>query len=165
MKKALIIVGHPNIKKSIATSEVITNFKKEKNIDFKIVDLYNEYPDFKIDIEKEQNNLLEYNNIIILSPIYWYNLTPMVKQYIDLVCSYGFAYGAEYKLENKKAILVTSTGGTKERYEKDNLLETYLKLWKDTFSYMKMDYDHINNFQAKKEEAINIISKIKKSLI
>ncbi len=53
MSKVLIVVAHPNIEKSFGNKGIIENFKAlhaETELDY----LYKLYPDFKIDVKKEQ---------------------------------------------------------------------------------------------------------------
>ncbi len=55
--------------------------------------LYEEYPDFQIDIKKEQDLLLNHDIIIWHHPFYWYSSPAILKEWIDLVLQHGFAYG------------------------------------------------------------------------
>ena len=55
--------------------------------------MYEKYPDFNIDVDYEKK-LLEKNQIIIWQhPFYWYSAPPLLKQWIDLVLEFGWAYG------------------------------------------------------------------------
>lgn len=54
------------------------------------IDLYELYPDFDINIRKEQKRLEAFDVIIFQHPIYWYSCPPLLKQYIDLVFEYDW---------------------------------------------------------------------------
>ena len=56
-------------------------------------DLYEKYPDFNIDIENEKKLLADHQIIIWHHPFYWYSAPPLLKQWIDLVLEFGWAYG------------------------------------------------------------------------
>ncbi len=61
--------------------------QNQKNIT--VNQLYEEYPDFKIDVAKEQKLLLEHDNIVFQFPLYWYSFPAIMKQWLD----YGFSHG------------------------------------------------------------------------
>ena len=116
MKKYLVILAHPNIDNSRANKIIISNLKN--NDEFYIHDLYKEYKDFNIDVKREQELLLQYDNIIFEFPFYWYNITPLLKKWFDDVITAGFAYHTEdKKLKNKKFGVITTTGGESEAYQ------------------------------------------------
>ncbi|RTL87458.1 flavodoxin family protein [Ancylobacter aquaticus] len=58
-------------------------------------DLYAEYPDFTIDVEREQQLLLEHDRIVLQFPMYWYSMPPLLKKWLDDVLTYNFAYGSK----------------------------------------------------------------------
>lgn len=81
------------------------------------VDLYNEYPDFQIDVEKEQQRLRDHDVVIFQFPLYWYSTPAILKEWLDLVLEYGFAYGVGgTALKNKRFICAVSAGGTSHAY-------------------------------------------------
>lgn len=81
------------------------------------VDLYELYPDFDINIKRGQKRLEAFDVIIFQHPIYWYSCPPLLKQYIDLVFEYNWAYGSKGNaLKDKYFFQIISTGGTKEGY-------------------------------------------------
>lgn len=80
-------------------------------------DLYAEYPDFEIDVEREQELLLAHDRIVIQFPFYWYSATPLLKKWLDDVLTYGFAYGSQGdKLHGKDLQLIVSVGGQPKYY-------------------------------------------------
>lgn len=159
----LIIIAHPNTKESKISIEIKKYFASNNKENNEIVDLYEEYPDFKINVEKEQERLIKAENIIFVFPIYWYSVTPLLKQYMDKVFLYNFSYGNNYKLENKKWLAVTSSGKTKEGYKEIGKSLSDLTIFFDlTMSFMKLKkIGWINNFGAKEENIEKNIKEIK----
>jgi glutathione-regulated potassium-efflux system ancillary protein KefG len=83
-----------------------------------IHNLYEEYPDFHIDVKREQQLLLDHDIIIWHHPFYWYSAPAMIKEWIDLVLERGFAYGSRgTALKGKKVMTAITTGGEKEAYQ------------------------------------------------
>jgi glutathione-regulated potassium-efflux system ancillary protein KefG len=80
-------------------------------------DLYEQYPTFDIDIDREQALLLQHEYIILQHPFYWYSAPPLVKQWLDLVLEHGWAYGQHgTALAGKKMLSVITIGGQREAY-------------------------------------------------
>ena len=82
-------------------------------------DLYESYPDFHINIAREQALLLEHDVIIFQHPFYWYSSPAILKQWQDLVLEYGFAYGRDgTQLNGKLFLTAISTGGPGSAYQR-----------------------------------------------
>jgi len=113
--KILILFAHPLFEKSNANGVLINNIPDSPNIT--LHDLYQEYPDFDVDIKREQELLLLHDIIIWHHPMYWYSCPPLLKQWIDLVLEHGWAYGHEgFALKGKLLLQAVTTGGKKENY-------------------------------------------------
>jgi len=165
--KNLFIFAHPNLSSSninASLKESITNNLEEYNAE--ILDLHEEYPEFKIDVQKEQKRILSADNIIFVFPIYWYSLTPILKQYLDVVLKYGFAYGDKFSIKGKGWIALTSSGKDKEGYE--NLgysIEELMIFFELSMKYMKLNkLGWINNYGAKKDNIEDSLNDLKKYL-
>lgn len=80
-------------------------------------DLYEEYPQLDIDIQREQQ-LLEAHDVIVLQhPFYWYSTPAMFKEWQDLVLQHGWAYGRGGNALHGKIVLNALTaGGGEEAY-------------------------------------------------
>ena len=89
--RILIIFAHPRFEKSAINSMLVKSIPDLPEITFH--DLYEKYPDFNIDIEHEKKLLVEHQVIIWQHPFYWYSAPPLLKQWIDLVLEFGWAYG------------------------------------------------------------------------
>ena len=117
MSKVLLVVAHPNIASSIGNKTIIAKFKT-LHPDVEIDELYKLYPDFKIDVKREQEKLLRADYIILQFPMFWYNAPALMRQWFESVLEHGFAYGSKGKaLEGKKLILSITTGSPTEDYK------------------------------------------------
>lgn len=115
MKKILILFAHPAFHKSRINKTLLSSIKNIEGVTLN--NLYENYPDFFIDVKAEQKLLLEHDIIIWHHPFYWYSAPAIIKEWMDLVLEHGFAYGAKgVALEGKWALSVISTGGKKEVY-------------------------------------------------
>ena len=115
MPKILILFAHPRLEKSRANISLIHQIPVVPEITFR--DLYELYPDFNIDIEAEKSLLLEHDIIIWHHPIFWYSCPPLLKQWIDMVLEFGWAYGpGGIKLAGKIIFNAITTGGPQESY-------------------------------------------------
>lgn len=85
-----------------------------------IQDLYEAYPEFDIDVRREQE-LLEAHDIIVLHhPFFWYSTPAILKQWQDLVLEHGWAYGRQgTALRAKKMLSVVTTGGREVAYQRE----------------------------------------------
>ena len=82
-----------------------------------LVDLYAEYPDFRIDVDREQERLLDNDIIVFQHPLYWYSTPAILKEWQDLVLEYGFAYGSGgNKLHGKVFLDALTAGGLEDAY-------------------------------------------------
>ena len=112
----LILFAHPSQHRSEVNRPLI-----EASRDFEgvtVVDLYAEYPDYHIDIEREQQRLRTHDTIIFMFPLYWYSTPAILKEWQDLVLEYGFAYGHDgIALRGKKLLCAISAGGNDNAYQ------------------------------------------------
>ena len=109
--KILILFAHPRFERSITNSTLIKRVKRIPEITFH--DLYENYPDFNINIDYERKLLTENQIIIWQHPFYWYSSPPLLKQWIDLVLGFGWAYGPGGNALQGKLIFTSITAGGK----------------------------------------------------
>lgn len=116
MAKILVISGHPDYKRSIANRHILDEFHKLVP-HAEIVHLDALYPDFRIDVSREQKRLMEHDVIIFEFPMYWYSSPSLLHRYVEAVFTHGFAYGSQGKALNyKKLILSFTTGAPEDAY-------------------------------------------------
>lgn len=108
--KTLIILAHPDFEKSVVNKAYLTALH-EKAQDIKVHDIYKLYPDWQIDVKREQQLLLEYDRIIFQFPVYWFNMTTLLKKWLDDVLLFGWAYGPSGDKMKGKEIGVSATAG------------------------------------------------------
>jgi glutathione-regulated potassium-efflux system ancillary protein KefG len=119
MQKVLIIFAHPATHKSKINIELIKTVRSIKGVT--INDLYENYPDFFINIKREQQLLAENNIIVWHHPMYWYSCPALLKEWIDLVLEHGFAYGRKGNaLHGKTVFNAITTGGDAAVYKEGN---------------------------------------------
>lgn len=115
MKKILIVFAHPKFEQSRTNKVLVKKIKSNTNVTFH--DLYEQYPDFHIDVPFEKKLLTQHDVIIWHHPFYWYSCPPLMKQWIDLVLEFGWAYGPGGEaLIGKKCLQVITTGGSSVVY-------------------------------------------------
>ena len=119
-KKILLLLAHPSLPRSEVNRPLFDAAKQIEHVT--CVDLYEQYPTFDIDIDKEQQRLREHDVIIFQFPLYWYSTPAILKEWQDLVLEYGFAYGHEGAALHGKTFLCNITAGGKESfYQPDGL--------------------------------------------
>lgn len=112
----LVLFAHPSQNYSEVNVSLFDIALKHRAVT--AVDLYAEYPDFNINVKKEQNRLLAHDTIIFLFPLYWFSTPALLKEWQDLVLEYGFAYGkGGNALKDKTFICAVSAGGREEAYQ------------------------------------------------
>lgn len=119
--KNLIIIGHPD-KKSFCYSGIFTTvleeikFSKQK---YEVIDLYRDSftrPRTKV-IEKYKNLISWCERIYIISPVWWFRLTPRMEIFFDEVLTPGFAY---------KFVNITKTYAYPKPFLKEKVVRTYV---------------------------------------
>ncbi len=85
--KILILFAHPSQNRSEINVPLFNASKTITNVT--CVDLYAEYPTYRIDIDREQQRLIEYDIIVFMFPLYWYSTPSLLKEWQDLVLEYG----------------------------------------------------------------------------
>lgn len=115
MEKILIILAHPAIHKSRVNRDLINAVSDLENVF--VNDLYDHYPDFFINVKREQELLQNHDIIVWHHPLYWYSCPAILKEWMDLVLEHDFAYGRNgTRLYGKKVLNAITTGGSAEVY-------------------------------------------------
>ena len=95
MSRVLINFAHPARSRSKINKALRAAVEDLENITFN--DLYATYPDFLIDIEREQYLCEGHDVIVFQHPLYWYSTPAIVKEWFDLVLEHGWACGSQAK--------------------------------------------------------------------
>lgn len=114
--KTIVILAHPNIEHSRINKAQIEALKNS-HPEIYIHNIYQAYADGKIDVTAEQNLLIQYDRIIFQYPFQWYNMPPLLKQWLDEVLVMGWAYGnGGDNMKDKEIGFSVSTAGLEEVY-------------------------------------------------
>lgn len=116
--KILILFAHPKFEQSRTNQILVDSIPRNNDITFH--DLYEHYADFNIDIEYEKQLLLDHDIIVWHHPLYWYSAPPLLKQWIDMVLEFGWAYGPGGEaLKGKCVFNAFTSGGPREVYNRE----------------------------------------------
>lgn len=91
-RRLLILFAHPAPHASRANAVLAARVRALPRVTFH--DLYAAYPDFFIDTAREHALLESHDVIIAQHPLYWHSVPSLLKEWMDSVLAYGWAYGA-----------------------------------------------------------------------
>ena len=121
MKKTLVLLAHDDLEKSLVNKRIKEELSCEENVLYK--DLNELYPDFNIDVKKEQEDLKDISKIVFQFPMYWYSAPALLKRWVDSVLEYGYSYIINEKgdfealaLKGKKFQTLVSMGAKEESF-------------------------------------------------
>ena len=117
-RRLLILFAHPALHKSRVNQLLLSSVQSLPGVT--VNDLYESYPNFHVNVAREQALLLEHDVIIFQHPFYWYSSPAILKQWQDLVLEYGFAFGKNgTQLQGKLVLTAISTGGPSSAYQRE----------------------------------------------
>ena len=119
--KNLVIIGHPS-EDSFCYNGIFKTVKENierSGQDLKIIDLYRD------SFTRPRNAVIDYykslitwsDKIFIISPVWWFRLTPRMEIFFDEVLTPGFAY---------KFVNITKTYAYPKPFLKDKTVRTYI---------------------------------------
>lgn len=143
MNKVLILFSHPRFEESRANSALVKHIPQSEFVTFH--DLYENFPDFNIDVNLEKILLSQHDIIIWHHPFYWYSSPPLLKQWIDLVLEFGWAYGPHGDILHGKIIFnAITSGGNREVYQSTGYnrftVREFLRPFEQTAALCGMEY-------------------------
>ncbi|MGB9095792.1 NAD(P)H-dependent oxidoreductase [Erwinia sp.] len=142
MQNVLIISGHPNLNESVGNATILGEVAKAlPEAEIRFLDAL--YPDYKIDVAKEQEALLNADVIVWQFPFSWYSVPGLMKLWIDQVLVHGFAHGSTAKLGGKKLIISFTAGAPESLYSPEGVfghgIEQYLTQFETTALLCNLD--------------------------
>nr|WP_086939699.1 NAD(P)H-dependent oxidoreductase [Thaumasiovibrio occultus] len=134
----LVINGHPNLANSFANAEILKLLAQQT--EWQIAHA----ADFSGDIATEQQRLLAADLIVVQFPLYWSTFPSVMKEWIDQVFTYGFAFGPEgSQLKGKKLLFSITAGATAASYSESGFnfmpLENYQRSFEHAFKAAEME--------------------------
>lgn len=111
----LVLVAHPDLSASRITANLADAVRDLDGVTVR--DLSSIYPGRRLDVAREQELLRAHDTIVLQFPWHWYSVPGVLKEWMDQVLTYGFAYGSGGDaLHGKRLQLVISTGGPESSY-------------------------------------------------
>jgi len=143
MRQFLYLFAHPNYSHSVTNKSLLEEVFQHSQFLFR--DLYEIYADFHIDVKREQELLNNYDGLILHFPMRWYSMPSLLKEWIDVVLTPGFAFGPKgNKLEEKFLVPIITAGGSQPSYQYEGAnhcpLPLYLLPLEQTARFCKMQY-------------------------
>lgn len=143
--KTLVIVSHPYFSQSRVIRALQRTAENADNVTVRNLEAMYGDEAATIDVVAEQAAYREAERVVFLYPTHWFNLTPMLKAYLNEVWTYGWAFGTGgTALKNKQLQVVTTAGASEFTYSHDGLLnntmEEVLTPMKASARYVGMNY-------------------------
>lgn len=120
-KKVLVILAHDDMKISRVNKRFIQELESCDNVEVR--DLKALYPDYKIDIQSEQEAIRKAQKVVFQFPMFWFNAPSILKEWMDKVYALGFAFDVtkegyqRRELEGREFMLAVSMGGHEAAYD------------------------------------------------
>ncbi len=120
-KKVLVILAHDDMKISRVNKRFVQELESCDNVEIR--DLKALYPDYKIDIEAEQEAIKKADKVVFQFPMFWFNAPSILKEWMDKVYSLGFAFDVtkdgyqRRELDGREFMLAVSMGGHEAAYD------------------------------------------------
>ena len=123
--KTLVIVSHPYPDQSSAIKSLQQTAENLSDVTVRNLESLYGSDINNFDIAAEQKAHEEADRIVYLFPIHWFNLTPMLKAYLNQVWAYGWAFGPNgIALKNKEMQVVTTAGASEHTYSAEGLIRS-----------------------------------------
>ena len=118
--RVLVLFAHPALQKSRVNLRLAAAARAVEGVTFH--DLYEVYPHFQIDVTREQALLAAHDVIVFQHPFFWYSGPALLKEWLDLVLEFGWAYGSGGgQLRGKINFSAITTGGGDHAYTRAGL--------------------------------------------
>lgn len=120
LRNILVINGHPAYGQSFSNKIIVDELRAAFQEKLVIHELARDYPNYVLDVPREQQALQAAEVVVLEFPFFWYSVPAILKKWIDEVLVYGFAYGpGGDKLHGKKLLYSFTTGGDDLAYTRD----------------------------------------------
>ena len=115
--RTLVLLAHPDLTSSRVNSALADAVADLPGVSVR--DLAAVRGEHGFDVAVEQRLLVEHDTVVLQFPWYWYSVPGLLKEWMDQVLTYGFAYGGSGNaLHGKTLHVVTTTGGPDASYQR-----------------------------------------------
>ena len=132
--KTLILLTHENYSASKANRALLESLPEGAPV--VIRNLYEMYPDGRIDVAAEQSLAEQFDRIIFQYPMYWYDVPAFFKKWLDEVLAFGWAFGTREALQGKSIGIVITAGCPRETFTREEIALPVIA----TIRYVKAEY-------------------------
>jgi glutathione-regulated potassium-efflux system ancillary protein KefF len=144
--KTLVIVSHPYPEQSNAIKALQAVAEQSTNVTVRNLESLYGSDMAAFDVAAEQRAAEAADRLVFLFPIHWFNLTPMLKAYLNAVWAYGWAFGPDgTALKDKEMQLVVTAGATAFTYSSEGMIQSsmdeVLTPMKASAYYIGMQYN------------------------
>ncbi|WP_332777425.1 glutathione-regulated potassium-efflux system oxidoreductase KefF [Polaromonas sp.] len=138
-----VIAAHPNWRESRVNRPLMAAAGQLARV--QVRDLYSSYPDYCVDVAREQAALARARLVVLMHPIQWYAMPALQKLWLDEVLTYGWAYGeGGTALKGKDLWLVATTGSPQASYHPQShhrhFFDAFLPPYKQTAALCGMRF-------------------------
>ena len=126
--KTLVIVSHPYPEASKAIKSLQEAALSVGDVTVRNLETLYGTDTSKIDVVAEQAACEDVERIVFMYPTHWFNLTPMLKEYLNVVWAFGWAFGPGGEaLKGKELLVVTTAGASEHMYSQQGLIESTME--------------------------------------
>ena len=141
--KVLVLYAHPDHARSRVNRRLRDALHNLPDVS--VFDLYAHYPNGFIDVAEAQSLALAHDVIVFQHPLFWYSCPALLKEWIDRVLAYGWAYGQnQAALAGRYLLSAISAGGAEHAYQQGGInrhpLQNYLLPFEQIAFFCGMTY-------------------------
>lgn len=139
--RTLLVFAHPALERGRVIPAMAEAVRDLPGLT--VHDLYEVYPDFTIDVPAEHRLMYDHDLIVLQFPLYWFSMPSLLKEWMDLAWSRGFAFGEGAKLKGRTLMCAISTTANRDAYV-DGVyrfpLPDFLRPLEQTADYCGLDW-------------------------
>ena len=126
--KTLVIVSHPYPDNSNSIKSLEQVIQRLPDITIRNLESLYDHDIANFDVAAEQAAYAGVDRVVFMFPVHWFNLTPMLKAYLNEVWSYGWAFGPEgTALKDKEMLVIATAGATQFTYSKEGVINSTIE--------------------------------------
>jgi glutathione-regulated potassium-efflux system ancillary protein KefF len=118
--RILVVYAHPAPHQSRVNRQLADAARSLPGVH--VQDLYETYPDFYIDVAREQGLIAQSQLLVFVHPFQWYSMPSLLKEWVDVVLQPGWAYGQDGNaLRGKGYWLVVTTASPADAFRRGGM--------------------------------------------